>query len=193
MWSNPYEKGSFPYMKARKQQYLFWTLLCGGVVALLVALGFIIWHSRKNLLMIPGMLMVIPFANFLTSYLAMALGSREMSAAEREQLAPYEAAGMVLYHLMYCDEKGKRQFLDAVVVYAGGLVGYSPSLKEEDRVPLETDCILRLKKKALPLRLKLYTDWEGFVKRTETVAPAVGEGEEKTVERAKEQLLLMCL
>lgn len=193
VFKNPNYKGSYPYMTARKAQYLAYTLaLAFGVIAIFTA-GLLIWHTKRNFLTIPAMLLVIPFANFFASWMAMALGSTELDAEKRAKVQKYEDAGMLFYHLMYCDEKGKRQFMDCVLFYQGGIVAYCHELKAERKTDVETDCITRFKKKALPYRLKIYTDWAEYEKRIADIDPVVPEEDAKKVERAMEQFLNLCL
>ena len=94
---------------------------------------------------------------------------------------------------MYVDEKGKRHFLDHVVVYQNAVVAYCSNIKADERVPVESDCIVRLKKKNINLRLKIYTDWEEYKARLKEIAPEVPEDQVKLVEKAQETLLNMCL
>lgn len=191
-FSNPYQKGQYEYLNARKTQQMRFTLCCAFLVLAFVLAGILIYHTQKNILTVPGVLMVLPAANFLVTYLALGKG-KAMDQAKREQLKIYEDNGLALFHLMYVDEKGKRHFLEHTVVYQNAIVAYAPSVKAEQRVPLESDCIMRLRKKGLSLRLKLYADWAEYLERVAEIAPEVPEEQVKTVERAQSLLLDMCL
>lgn len=191
-FTNPFSKGQYEYFAARKRQQLSFTLVCAFVVLAFVGAGLIAFHNTKNALTIPGVLMVLPMANFLVTYLALLKG-RELGEEKRAQVRIYEDNGLALFHLMYVDEKGKRHFLDHVVVYQNAIVAYASGIKAEERVPVESDCILRLKKKGINLRLKIYTDWEEYKARLEEITPEVPEDQVKLVEKAQETLLGLCL
>ena len=193
IFKNPNYKGSYEYLAARKRQYIAYSVLCACLVAGFFLLGWFLTHSRKNLFILPALMCVIPFSNFLSAYIAMSSGASYLSPEKRETVRRFEDAGMLYYHLMYCDEKGKRQFLDCVVFYQGGIVAYCSKLKAERKADIESDCITRLKKKGTSLRLKLYTDWDEFSARIRDIEAEVPEEEVKKVERAEEQFLNLCL
>ena len=170
LFHNPYQKGQYDYLVYRRKQQLLAALICAFFVVAFVAAGLLIFHKRKNLLMIPGLMMVLPMANFLVTYLAIA-AFKPLSAERREQVKAFDDAGMSLYHLIYVDEKGKRQYLDYTVVYQNAIVAYCSKITKERKAPVETDCILRLKKKNINLRLKIYTEWEAFMERLGDIDP----------------------
>ena len=189
---NPYSKGQYEYLAARKRQQLHFTLVCAFVVIAFVAAGLIVYHSTKNILTVPGVLMVLPAANFFVTWLALGKG-KPLDEARRQQVRVYEDSGLVLFHLMYVDEKGKRFFLEHVTVYQNAVVAFAPSVKDSERVPLESDCIMRLRKKGINLRLKVYGDWAEYVKRLQEINPEVPEDQVKLVEKAQEVMLGMSL
>ena len=191
-FSNPYHKGQYEYLNARKTQQMRFTLCCAFLVLAFVLSGLLIYHTQKNILTVPGVLMVLPAANFLVTYLALAKG-KPLAPGKREALKIYEDNGLTLFHLMYVDEKGKRFFLEHVLVYHNAIVAFAPSLKGDQRVPLESDCIMRLRKKGMNLRLKLYTDWKDYCERVKEIPPEVPEDKVQLVERAQSLMLDMCL
>ncbi len=191
-FANPFSKGQYEYFAARKRQQLRITLVFVFLVAAFVAAGLIAFGNTKNLLTIPGVLLVLPMANFFVTYIALLKG-RELGEEKRAEVRIFEDNGLALFHLMYVDEKGKRHFLDHVVVYQNAVVAYCSNIKADERVPVESDCIVRLKKKNINLRLKIYTDWEEYKARLKEIAPEVSEDQVKLVEKAQETLLNMCL
>ena len=193
VFKNPNYKGSYEYLAARKRQYLVWAVICALLVAGFFLLGWLLTHSRKNIFILPALFSVIPFANFVSALIAMSAGASYLPEEKRAAVQRFEDAGMLYYHLMYCDEKGKRQFLDCVVFYQGGIVAYCSKLKAERKTDVESDCITRLKKKGTTLRLKIYTDWDEFAARIADIEAEVPEEDAKKVEKAEEQFLNLCL
>ena len=191
-FGNPFQKGTYEYLSARKQQQLRFTLVFAFLVLAFVLSGLLIFKQRKNILVLPGIMMVLPMANFLVTYLALG-GSKPLSPERREQVRAYEDSGLALYHLMFVDEKGKRHYLDHTVVYHNAIVAYSSRIKAEEKTSVESDCIVRLRKKGVSQRIKIYTDWNEYLKRLEEIAPEVPEDQVKSVEKAQELLLGMCL
>ena len=193
VFKNPNYKGSYEYLAARRRQYMAYAILCALLVAGFFLLGWFLTHTRKNIFILPALFSVIPFANFVSAYIAMSSGASYLDEEKRAAVRRFEEAGMLYYHLMYCDEKGKRQFLDCVVFYQGGIVAYCSKLKAERKTDVESDCITRLKKKGTSMRLKIYTDWDEFAARIANVEAVVPEEDAKKVERAEEQFLNLCL
>ena len=191
-FGNPFQKGTYEYLSARKQQQLRFTLVFAFLVLAFVLSGLLIFKQRKNILVLPGIMMVLPMANFLVTYLALG-GSKPLSAERREQVKVYEENGLALFHLMYVDEKGNRHYLDHVTVYQNAVVAFSSRIKAEEKTGVESDCIMRLRKKGISQRLKIYTDWNEYLKRLEEIAPEVPEDQVKIVEKAQELILGMCL
>ena len=193
IFKNPNYKGSYEYLAARRRQYIAYAALCALLVIGFFLLGWFLTHSRRNLFILPALMCVIPFANFVAAYSAMSSGAVYLSSEKRALVQRFEDAGMLYYHLMYCDEKGKRQFMDCVVFYPGGIVAYCSKLKAERKADIETDCITRMKKKAVSRRLKIYTDWDEFAARIAGIEAVVPEEDAKMVERLEEQFLNLCL
>ncbi len=193
IFTNPYQKGQYEYLASRRRQQLAFGAVCAAVAAAFVIAGRLIYHKSANLLMIPGLLMTLPFANFFVTWLAIASG-RVLAKERREHLKQYEESGMVLYHLFPVDAKDRIMYLTAVVCYQGGLAAFSDAKKaEEKKKECESDIIVRMKKKGVPLRLKIYTDWDAFCARLADIAPEVPAGETVLVEKAEEILTGMCL
>ena len=191
-FGNPFQKGTYEYLSARRRQQLRFTLVCAFLVLAFVLSGLLIFRQRKNILVLPGIMMVLPMANFLVTYLALG-GSRPLSPEQREQVRIFEENGLALFHLMFVDEKGKRHFLDHTVVYQNAVVSYSSRIRPDQKTSVESDCIVRMRKKGITQRLKIYTDWNEYLKRLEEIPPEVPEDQVRSVEKAQETLLGMCL
>ena len=87
IFKNPNYKGSYEYLRVRRRQYMAYAVLCALLVAGFFALGWFLTHTKKNLLILPALMSVIPFANFLSSYIAMSAGSSELPADKREAMS----------------------------------------------------------------------------------------------------------
>ena len=178
------ERGTYGYIKHR-QSFLFkMTLACAAAVALLATIGFVIWRTRFNLFMIPSMLCVLPMANFLASYAAMMkyhTPSEELYAAVKA----YDDAGMLMSDMIVVDEKGRRAGLDFAVIYKNGIVGYQGSEKESrDRVEITVNDTL--KSRGIPMRIKVFRNFDEFQTRLADVPAVIEEADARKIGLAKE-------
>ncbi|MBQ6359647.1 MAG: hypothetical protein IJJ25_00670 [Lachnospiraceae bacterium] len=178
------ERGTYGYIKHR-QSFLFkMTLACAAAVALLATIGFIIWRTRFNLLMIPSMLCVLPLANYLASYAAMAkyhTPSEELFAAVKA----YDDAGMLMSDMIVVDEKGRRAGLDLAVIYKNGIVGYQGNEKESrDRVEITINDTL--KSRGIPMRIKVFRNFNEFTARLSDVPAVIEEADARKISLAKD-------
>lgn len=183
-------KGKYGYLKRRRTNQFIKALLCALVVVALVVIGIMIFGTKKNYIMIPAMLMVIPMANFLVT--ALALVQYEPGSEEQhEALRAFEEHDMLLSDLVVVNEKGARMFAPFAVVYRNGVIAYGRG-KRWKPVDLEITINDILKRHGIPMRLKVYTDWNAFLERLNGVEAPDAESE-KRVELAKEALLSTCL
>ena len=181
------KRGTYGYLKTR-QSFLFrMTLAFAAAVAALALGGFLIWKTRFNLLMIPSMLFVLPMANYLASYAAIAryhTPSEEVYAVVKA----YDDAGMLLSDMIVVDEKGRRAGLDLAVVYRNGIIGYQSSEKESrDRVEITINDTM--KRRGIAMRIKVYRDFEEFRARLADIPPVIDEADARKIRLAKEAVV----
>ena len=185
------EKGQYGYLLYKKKHNLHMTLFCVAAVLALMGLGMIIFRTRFNLLMVPAMLCVIPMANYLVAWLALARFT-PLEAQKQAQLTEYEAAGMLLNDLVIVDEKGKRAGLPAAVMYKGGIVGYQPDARDsKDAVEITVNDTL--KRRGIPMRIKVYRDWDEFCTRLSEVPAQVEEDSVRCLELARTAVLSVAM
>ncbi len=181
------EKGQYGYLKWRQQHEFRMTLFCAGAVLILALIGFFIWHTRFNLLMIPAMLCVIPMANYLVSYLAVA---KYHTPPENwhEAVKVYEDAGMLLSDLVVVDEKGARNGLDFAVLYKNGVIGLM-SKERDNKDSIEITINDTLKRRGIPMRIKVYRDWTDFQARLAEVTPQIEPDMARRIELTRDAVL----
>lgn len=63
------DKGSYGYYNNYKKKKGLWSLAFAIVIAILVALCFIIYGTNKTTLIVPAVVLVLPFSKFLIAYL----------------------------------------------------------------------------------------------------------------------------
>lgn len=185
------EKGQYGYLKSRQNHEFRMTLFCAAAVAVLMAAGYMIWKTRFNLLMIPAMLCVIPMANYLVSYLAVAK-YHTPPANYRESLCAYENAGMLLSDMVIVDEKGQRSGLDFAVIYKNGAVGYM-SRQKDNKDSIEITVNDTLKRRGIPMRIKVYRDWQEFTERLSEIEAVIPDENSRRVSLTREAILSVCI
>ena len=95
IFKNPNYKGSYDYLRVRRRQYMAYAVLCALLVAGFFLLGWFLTHTKKNLFILPALMSVIPFANVLSSYIAMSSGASYLPSEKREAVQRFEDSGML--------------------------------------------------------------------------------------------------
>ena len=185
------EKGCYGYIDRRQKNQFIKAMICAAVVAFFIILGLIIFGTKFNLLMVPGMCMVLPFANFFVSWIAV---SKYITAspAMYENVQAFDEAGMLLSDLVFVDEKGSRYFCEFAVIYKNGIIVYS-SEKKLQPYKVEVHVNDLLKRRGIPMRLKVFKDWNEFLQRIDGVEAATEEADTRRVELARETIINTCI
>lgn len=186
-----FQKGQHGYLQERKKRNLMMTALCAAVIVVLISIGMAIWHTKLNMLMLPAMMCVIPAANFLVTYLALAAFD-PVDDDRLGQLSSYDKCGMLLTELIVVDTKGGRNFVDFTVVYKNGMVAYQ-SGKKDTRTMVEITINDVLKRRGIPMRMKVYRDWDEFLARLAEVDLLQDEESAKRVNLGINALLSCCM
>ena len=190
MMKEAIEKGHYGYIDRRKKNQLIKTLICAVVIVFLAGLGYMIFGTKLNFIMVPAMLMVIPMANFFVAFAGLAAfdtASAEHYAAVRA----YDEQGMLLSDLVVVNAKGARMHAEFAVVYKNGVIAYSYSRKwKPGDIELTINDILQ--RRGIPMRMKVYSNWEEFMERINGLEAPDSESE-KRVSMAKEAVLSACL
>ena len=183
-------RGKHGYIDMRKKSLLIRMLLCAGLFAVLLLIGYLIFHNIRNILMVPAMLMVIPLANFVASYAAM-YRFRTGSEEQYSMLAHYYEQGMLMSDLIFVTEDGSRYMCDYAVIYRGGIVGYASDATWRPNI-VESHVNGLLRKRGVPLNLKIYNDFDEFLKRIDGVTPPAEE-DARNIELARETIINTCM
>ncbi|WP_434309035.1 hypothetical protein [Hominifimenecus sp. rT4P-3] len=182
-------RGRYGYIDAHRKSQLLKTVVSGAIVLALLILGVIIFGTKKNWLMIPAMLMVIPTANFFVGFAAFAK-FRTAPKEKYEILGNFENQDMLLSDLILVDAKGKRMPVEFAVVYKNGVVAWSSYCGKRFR-PEDAEIPVNdvLKRRGIPMRMKLFSNWEEFLTRIDQVETAEGDSELRRVDLAKEAVI----
>jgi hypothetical protein len=187
MFGGGIPKGKYGYADYMRRNLLIKAIVCALFSALFVVLGLIIFKTKRNYLMIPGMLMVLPFANFMASYISWA----KFHTAKPEQYAMVkncEADDMLLCDLAVVNDAGKRMFAEFAVIYRNGVLVYGSDTRWKVQ-DMDTHFNAKLRSRGLTIRLKSYHDFEEFLARIDGLEPPEDETSKRRVELARDTLI----
>lgn len=181
------KKGEYGYLKTNQRYNLTMAVICAVVVVIMISIGFALWHTRLNMLMIPAMVCVIPTANYLVAFLAVCMFDTP-DAAQYEQIKAFDEAGMLVSELVLVDEKGGRNNVDFCVVYTGGVVAFQ-STRKDTRDMTEITVNQTMKRRSIPMRMKVYRNWNEFIKRLNQLEQPSCEEDMAKIRQAQETLI----
>ncbi len=187
MFGGGIPKGKYGYADYMRRNLLIKAIVCALFSALFVVLGLIIFKTKRNYLMIPGMLMVLPFANFMASYISWA----KFHTAKPEQYAMvknFEASDMLLCDLAVVNDAGKRMFAEFAVIYRNGVLVYGSDTRWKVQ-DMDTHFNAKLRSRGLTIRLKSYHDFDEFLARIDGLEPPEDETSKRRVELARDTLI----
>ncbi len=191
MFEGGIQKGVYGYADYRRRNLLIKTIICAAISILFIVLGLIIFKTKLNYLMIPGMLMVLPFDNFAATFISM-MKFRSAPGEQYAQVKNFEEQGMLLSDLVVVTEDGKRMYAEFAVIYRNGVIVYG-SDKRWKTQDMDTHFNAKLRKRGLTIRLKAYHDFDEFLTRINGLEAADDETSKRRVELARETILLSCM
>lgn len=180
-------RGQYGYIDYKKKNLGIKSLVIGLFILVLCIIGLIIFGTIKNYIMVPSMVSVIPFANVFASFCAM-FKFNTASPDKYSMVRNYEDAGMLLSDLIIVDADGKRFPCEFAVVYKGGVVVYSETVTNEKYKP-ESYMNEIFRKHGIGMRLKIYNDFDEFLKRIDGITISTDDVDTKTIELAKETII----
>lgn len=189
MLNEKISRGTYGYIRYKKNNYGIKALVIAVFMLVLAAVGYLIYGTFRNLIMVPTMVSVIPLANMAACYFAM-VRFKTAPLSQYAMLKNFDDAGMLLSDLIIVDSAGKRHLVDFAVVYKGGIVGYSSDSEENKNAPQDHINSL-LKKRGVPLTFRIYKDFDEFLKRIDGI-PAAEDGGRGT-ELATETIINSCM
>lgn len=97
-------KGDYGYLKYAKNRQLIWTVILFAVSLSLLIGGYLLVHTKANLLTMVAVLGMLPASKSLVQYI-MFMKAKGCSAADYEQIKAHEGELLVLYDLYFTSEK----------------------------------------------------------------------------------------
>lgn len=189
MLNEKIHRGSYGYIDYKKKNY--------GIKALVVALfmlaaagvGYLIFGTFRNLIMVPTMVLVIPLAMMAASFFALV----KFSSAPQNQYAMlknFDEEGMLLSDLVIVDHRGKRFLLPFVVIGSGELLGFMPSPGNNKNIVSDHINIL-LKNRGVNMRLTIVEDFDVFTEKINGLQKP--DAEKSNISLATETIINTCM
>lgn len=182
------EKGMYGYVDYRKQKQLFKTLGEFLAVSLIFLTGYLICGTKNNICTVAAILLVLPASRCLISYI-MFSRAKTPDREQYDRLTKMTAGFPLLSDcLMSC--RDRNIYVSFAVVTDTAVYCYSENTSF-DRDFFESGLAEFIGSCGDTVSVKLFTDFEQFLKRVLSLHPA--ENKEKKVERIKNDFLILVL
>ena len=161
------KKGERGYLRGKKIKYLLIGLvLVLGIFAFVIT-GYVVSGDTANLLTVMGILMVLPFANILTVYIAMFPYSSP-DEQEYEKVKAAAGDGLFVTELAVTCNTLKTIYLPYVYIEDGMVLAYSPT-KDIEPKKYEDYISGILASNAVQMHVKIFTQMTPFLKRVSSM------------------------
>lgn len=179
-------KGDYGYITHRKKIQLIKIIIGTALVIAVLVTGIITTGSRKNLLTVGSILLVLPVANTAVNYIAM-LCFKKLSKKEAEEFKT-ASAGKVTSCDMIVTAAQKLVPIQASVVYKNGIVAYSNS-RNLKRKEAEENMNRLLKAIGCSSTIRIMNDWKPFIRQVQSIEITHSDEEIAALKEVKYDLL----
>lgn len=175
-----HEKGTFEYLKRKKQQNLLITVIAFVIVFAVFFAGLIIFKTRNNYCTLVATVLVLPAAKFAVSYFVLL---PHKSATKEQKEAVQEAAEKLncCYDCVFSNSKSPVG-TQVVVVTDNTICALTQEIKA-DKVLFETSLRDFLKNDKLSVTVTLYTDEKTFLSRVKNLAANFDAQDKRSMDR----------
>ncbi|CVI68330.1 hypothetical protein NDGK_01176 [Clostridiales bacterium CHKCI001] len=163
------EKGHYGYIRARKKTLLIRTMILFLGVIILLAMGFALTHTKKNLLTVAAIVSVLPAANQAVVLFAL-LPYHGREKEEYESVRAIVPNGVLNTELILTSKNDRSMPIDYAYVHPTGLYCFSFDSKLD--IP-KTEQYIRtmMKTNHLNTHVKIFRDFKQFKKRLGELEP----------------------
>ncbi len=180
------QKGDYGYITHRKKIQLIKIIIGVALVIAVLVTGIVTTGSRKNLLTVGSILLVLPVANIAVNYIAM-FCFKKLSKEEADEFMT-ASEGKVTSCDMIVTANQKLVPIQVSVIYKNGIVAYSNS-KDLKRKEAESDMNKLLKAIGCPYTIRIMNEWKPFIRQVQSIEAPISEEEKNGLEEIKYDLL----
>lgn len=163
------QKGHYGYIRARKKTLLIRTIILFLGVFILLAMGFALTHTKKNLLTVAAIVSVLPAANQAVVLFAL-LPYHGREREEYESVREMVGNGILDTELILTSKNDRSMPIDYAYVHPTGLYCFSSDSKLD--IP-KTEQYIRtmMKTNHLSTHVKIFKDFRQFKRRLSELEP----------------------
>ncbi len=171
------QKGDPGYIASRRSRYLLFAILEFAVAGILIVIGLTRTGSRLNVFTIVAIICCLPACNQLTEFIAM-FSLHSINPDTFEEIEDKTQHMVVAYDLVLTVDE-KLMPVDVLVIYGHVICGYDTSEKTDEAKVSEYLKQTLADYKYDKLTVKIFTDYQPFLKRIDEMeARAEDEGSE---------------
>ncbi len=176
------EKGQYGYRDSMWRMRLTITLvLAAAILAQLLARVLTDNQAAKNILTVMAILTVLPMANMASPLLA-SWRYRTPPEEFRQKLQPYEKSCVILYDLILTTKEYVLP-MDAIAVHPNGIYAYCTAARlDAQKAEKSLNALFTVGQPGM--RIRLFREENGFLRRLESLKPQKAAEEDRTVESA---------
>lgn len=177
-------KGEAGYINSIKKRLIIQTLISFGIVAIILLTGYLIHHTKLNMLTILAVLGCLPACRTLVN-LIMVLPHHSIEKKKEMEIRAVSDELTILYDLIVTSEK-KAMPIEAVAVSGNTVCGYSPSEKVDTAYAASHIKSILLQNKLDKVTVKIFHDYVAFLSRVEGMNSIASIDQSKGTRKEKE-------
>lgn len=183
-------KGEAGYIRAQKKKLTIETLLSFALVAALVAAGYLINHTKLNLLTLVAILGCLPACRLLVN-LIMFLGHMSINEAKEIEISGCTGHLTVAYDMIVTSERKAMQ-IDAIAISNNTICGYTKDKKVDTAYAARHIKSILHQNKYDKVTVKIFHDYVAFLSRAEGMdnIAAVEKADTRTKEESIREIIL---
>lgn len=182
-------KGEAGYIRARKKKLAFQTACSFALVAALIITGYLLNHTKLNLLTLVAILGCLPACRMLVN-LIMMLGHQSINEATELEISGCTDQLTTAYDMIITSER-RAMPIDAVVISRNTVCGYTRNSKVDTAYAARHIKAILRQNKLEKVTVKIFHDYVAFLSRAEGMnnIAAVEKADRQTEEEIREIIL----
>lgn len=186
----PMEKGTYGYLNQRKKMLMILTLICFAIVFIILFAGILICKTKNNILTVFAILTVLPSAKVMVSWLMLIRYNTPNQDYYKKVCEQVKQLPILSDCVVTC--KDKTVFVPYAVISDTTIYCYT-SNAQFDEDYFEKNTMEFIKKCGDSVSVKLYKEFESFLKKVHTADVSADMDKIKKINRLKEDFLILVL
>ena len=175
------EKGTFEYLKRKKNQNLLIMLISFAVVFAVFFAGLAVFKSRNNYCTLIATVLVLPAAKFAVAYFVLLTAIKVQHRAQKEAVEAAAGALTCCYDCVF--QTAKVRLVHRQLLVTDNAVCALTQEEKADKTLFETSLRDFLKNEKLAANVTLYTDEKTFLNRVRGLAANFDDTDKRSMDR----------